>query len=759
MLGKTLLPSDAELGKKDDDHRYAPARRSGWSTWIPAFRWRRRRVLVVLIGLILVYIFVWNAPSPLEELEWDQKLPPHQSPHIGSRKTYQESRTADDDDDNDEPTGPPPGQSLTHNDIKLRNYDGPIRFFRLGDSLREQATVSSGYMSQNRNVLFAISSLKSASTLLPLICEMATWKRNRVHAVFMGREDIPLENILEINGVDNTTCVASWHDARPDYVEYSTDTRAESAVSGALTHIRKYLHPQVAITDDLEIEDSIFARAVRSETDLLDIPLIQIPKGKAEDLTWITRLDTGSLRMWHEPAIDIVIQVSPHSSNVLRLLRSMIQADYSGLKPPHITLEVPAQLDDSVRQHLEDIEWPPRQNSGLAGSGLTMRRRITAQRATQEDSAIRFFELYYPTDTSFSHVLVLSPETQLSPQYYQFIMYTLLEYKYSSFVQVDNQNLMGISLELPFTLLDGKTELVLPQIKDMHATRYLQLYSNTRSAPFLRQAPNSHATLYFGSKWAEMHSFLSNRVLKHHQSPEAVPRPKIVSETLPSWTEYMLEFMRVRGYSLLYPAFMSNALVTVHSELWRAPEEFSAEAQKSAGSATSSEGPKEAFLRADNPRSLRKVSETPISLSSAPLHLALPFDGDLPEIPQLPQLLYNGAIIDPNNVSSVAGEVAAKFRANIGGCQIPKGKHKRVVAGETGDLFCFGDGDEADLEDDFGLLSDDDLDKTEIHSWLNGLYNRHGVGGSSSKSNSSSRALQAHVKTATAPVASPSHNV
>ena len=65
-----------------------------------------------------------------------------------------------------------------------------------------------------------MSNLKSVSTLLPMVCEMSQWNRNHVHAAFLGREDIPLDDLLEINGIDKVKCPATWHDARPDYTEY-----------------------------------------------------------------------------------------------------------------------------------------------------------------------------------------------------------------------------------------------------------------------------------------------------------------------------------------------------------------------------------------------------------------------------------------------------------------------------------------------------------------------------------------------------------
>jgi hypothetical protein len=710
MLGKTMLPGDEELGKKDDDHRYMPVRRPGWSVWNHTFRWRRRRILLAIVGLVLLYYFflgisnVYNLDGTNEP-----RFP------IGRPITPPYERPSAYDDG--EPTGPPSGIGKPKTGEQMpHTYDGQIRFFRLAKTLRSSASETSGYERTNRNILFAMSDLKSASTLMGMICEMSKWKRNHVHAAFMGREDIPLEDLLEINGIDQVECPAIWHDARPDYMEYSSDARAESAVTGAMSHINSFLHPQATFMDDSISEDYFFVNGMRSKAKALDMPLIEVPKDRTEDFMWVTRLDAGSLKHWHAPTVDILIQVPPDSSSVLRLLKSIKEADYSGLKPPRITLELPAQLDMSVKRYVENFKWPLHDDNPIAGSGLTIRRRISSHRHSQEESAICFLELFYPTSTSNSHALLLSAQAQLSPQYYHFVRYAILEYKYSKFGQYDSDDLMGVSLGLPSLLLDGKTTLEPPSVSDMHTDRYKQLYPNTKSAPFMWQAPNSHATLFFGDKWAELHSFLSNRVAKHQQSHKSTSRGKLVSETLPAWTEYMLEFMRARGYSLLYPTLTSNALVTIHNELYHTPEGFTpAPPQDGKDTLPESNDP---FLTADTPPKRPSNPEPPTIPDSTPLHLALPFAGDLPEIPHLPQLLYDGTLIPLANISSIAKTYADKFTEEVGGCKIPKGKHRKRAAGEAGDLFCFGDEDESDWEEAaigtmemFDAPVDDELEK------------------------------------------------
>lgn len=689
MLGKTLLAGDEELGKKDDDHRYAPARRPHRPLWNHTLRWRRKRLLVAIVGLAIVFMFLWTTRVDIDDPDDRQRYPLGRPVIPAAYDKYE-----------DEPAGPPPGiQRPTRGNPPLHTYDGSINFFRLAKTLRRQASQTSGYDKRNRNVLFAASSVASAARLLPLICGMASVSRNYVHAAFMGRDDIPLEDLLEINGIDRDKCPAIWHDARPDYCEYSSDARLEDTAVGALSHINTFLHPQVAIIDDASSEDAAFVRGVRTATQSQGKPLIEVPKGRAEDFGWITRLDSGSLSNWYTPVVDILVQVPPGSSSVLRLLKSIKDADYTGMKPPRITLELPADLDDTVKENLENFKWPLHDDNPTASSGLTIRRRIAKHGATQEESAIRFLELFYPANTRKSHVLLLSAQAQLSPQYFHFVKYALLEYKYSLFDQHDSKMLMGLSLAVPSVLLDGKTKLTAPTINDMNSDKFIQSHPATESVPFLWQAPNSHAAIFFGDKWAELHSFLGNRVLKHQQSPTPKSRAKLVSETLPSWTEYVLEFMRARSYSLFYPATIANALVTVHNELYHVPEEFVAPPLKRAEplAAGTSE---EAFLRAEQPPPAPKNAEPPVIPRSQPLYQALPFDGELPETESLPQLLYDGTLIDPANVSDIALDYANTFREEVGGCTIPKGKHRKVITGKTSDLFCFGDEDKNDWEED-----------------------------------------------------------
>lgn len=285
----------------------------------------------------------------------------------------------------------------------------------------------------------------------------------------------------------------------------------------------------------------------------------------------------------------------------------------------------------------------------------------------------------------------------------------LLEYRYSSFAIDTNDAIMGASLSLPSLLIDGKTKLMPPTARDMHAERYLKPSDNRTPVPFLMQAPNPHATLFFSDKWTELHSFLRHRVSFLHQkgTEKTAARPKLASETLPSWTEYALEFMRARGYALVYPGLTSaDALATVHNEMYRAPEEYTAPQSLASDGENEKETPPKAdltepFLREATPPSPPKNPERPLVSHASPLHKILPFDADLPEAEHFPHLLFNGVKMDPSSVGQVAGKYANVFREEVGGCVVPKGKKRVWMSGSAEDLFCAKGMGEGGWEEDW----------------------------------------------------------
>ncbi|MCJ1472416.1 hypothetical protein MMC13_001064 [Lambiella insularis] len=679
-----IFAGDEELGKKDDDHRRTdgtiPVSAWSWTRWPVAPRVRRRRLFVVFILGLVIYVFFKNIPSDLGPVAHriDTRVPgqtfggmPLAIPKILSRK-------------------PPHPEGQTESEKHY--FNGQIKFYKLASSLHGIARTM-GYREKNKNVLFAAASLQSASRLIPMACEMSRWDRNAVHFAFMGRDDLPISDIQVLNGV-GPDCDVYWHDARPDYTEWSTKARMELSVTSGLGHIHSFMHPQAYIIDDNE--DSFFVKSIRSKGFETGKPIIELPSNAVQRMMWITRLDHGSLQAWHKSYVEILIHAPTESSgSIIRLLESIEEADYFGSRRPHITIELPPDIDPPTSLFLQNFVWPPLDPSGSPHvSQVTLRHRIPRHQVGSEEASVRFVESFYSARPHDSHVLVLSPQVQLSPLYYHYLFYNILEYAHAAYSSnEERRNLMGISLDLPSRSLDDQKPFSPPPSKpDSHASASAD---PAPPPPFLWQAPNSNAALYFGDKWAEFHSFLSSRILAQHtRQPH---RPRLISPKYPSWTEYLLELMRARGYTLLYPNLPSDALATVHTELYHPPEESPAPLSPD------DSGPQP--LNPNEPFTVDPASPPPIQPPpaekpplSSPLLTLLPHEGDLPDLSTLPLLTHIGAPTDTLAAKLTAAEFAEAFQQSIGGCK--SGTYIPPALMNADDLFCFDVNDADDNAED-----------------------------------------------------------
>ena len=373
---------------------------------------------------------------------------------------------------------------------------------------------------------------------------------------------------------------------------------------------------------------------------------------------------------------------SGSSASLVRLLKSIEGADYSGTRRPHLTIELPAEIEPATWKYLESFVWPPVDSSGAPHvSQVSLRHRIPRRTSTEYEASARLVESFYPVRTKDSHVLLLSPQIELSPLYYHYLIYHILEYKYSAHGREtkNSPHLMGISLELPTHFLNDSEPLVPPLLVKPPSNH--NHFSIGEATSFLWGAPNSNAALYFGDKWMEFHSFLNARLSK-----PPTTRTKLISKKHPSWLEFLLELMRARRYSLLYPTFSTDdeAIATVHDELYQIPEEF----------------PKEPAppvpipeLNPDEPLALvyerkdRPPPNTERSLSSSNLLSVLPNSGDLPDFYELPLLAFDGSTLTQMQANDDAWMFSAAYRRDIGGCLTDAEITKREPYSAL-DLFC-----------------------------------------------------------------------
>jgi len=524
---------------------------------------------------------------------------------------------------------------------------------------------------------------------------MGKWDRNYVHFAVMGRDPMSWLEIMEVNGVDDEECRLFLHDARSDYSEYSTDKRAAASVLGAMAHIRNFMHPQAIITDNADMEDAFFMRTLRDTAQEQSLTHIEIPKGKYHNFLWMTKLDSGSLASWHVPTIEILIHAPRQSSGgLLRTVNSIQNADYTGLKPPKLTIELPPDVDMFATRYLASMSWPPDTSGRTAGfNAVSVHHRIPSSRITSDEASLRFVESFYPIRSDDDHVLVVSSQAELDPLYYQFLYYAILEYRYSSYGAAAVEDLLGISLDTPATLVDGITTLNVPHISQMTNKRYTESTKLDQSAPvsFLYGAPTSTASLFFGDKWTVLHNFLRLR-LAANRGGLAKKSTRLVHEAQPMWMEYFLELIRAKGWFVLHPP---TPLLTVHSDLARIPEEYRSPSRKSTesedGAQSISESSEETFLTAPDIPSLPK-QDSGLEPTNGPLHEILPFDGDLPELPHLPYLDHTGRLANTDDPRLSRLGYSIEFRQDVGACTAEEAGRARVVPLYTAeDLFCLSD--------------------------------------------------------------------
>jgi hypothetical protein len=351
----------------------------------------------------------------------------------------------------------------------------------------------------------------------------------------------------------------------------------------------------------------------------------------------------------------------------MRLLESLKNADFFSSTPPRLTIELPHEIDEATKRYLEHFKWPPA-GSRSSGSLLTLHHRIPQYGLTGEENSIRFLESFWPADPSNSHVMVLSPQAELSPLFFHYLKYTMLEYKYSS-SQYDSTDLLGISLDLPPTYLNDSTTFTPPRL-------------NNTATPFLWQAPNSNAALYFGEKWVELHNFISHLLQSQHKLPTPTTlNTKEVSKTYPSWLEHILKLARARGYATIYPHFKArDSLVTLHNDLYQPPEEYEQDLK---------EEKKEAELGADMKDHLSLKHKEQLLVNTGLLTI-LNDGGRLPLLADMPTMRFDGEIVEGAEMERGAAEFKKVFRREIGGCD-EKDAVVEMIEGEVVDLFCLND--------------------------------------------------------------------
>jgi hypothetical protein len=254
-----------------------------------------------------------------------------------------------------------------------------------------------------------------------------------------------------------------------------------------------------------------------------------------------------------------------------------------------------------------------------------------------------------------------------------------------------------MSLDLPSHHLNGSKAFDPPHLKTP-VTEEESLREQQVASPFLWQAPNSNAALYFGDSWAEFHSFLATRLAKPYR--KRTLHPKYISTEFPAWTEFLLELMRARGYALLYPNLpASQALATVHNELYQPPEEYStAKPSTSLEQESPPVNLDEPFIEGPHITPFTRQDPEPPLLDD-PLVTILPNEGDIPELSSLAYLSFSGDMLSPKVAQEQTLDYFEDFMAKVGGCSSnSKNIPPAIKPMSADDLFCYNEADDLPKE-------------------------------------------------------------
>ncbi|ODA77690.1 hypothetical protein RJ55_06292 [Drechmeria coniospora] len=657
--------ADEEMAKKDDDLRVTRfSKRPPTSASWKAARMPRRRWVVRLVALALIVAFaIYLLGSALRFGIFSLTFLLHGRNSLGD--PFQELLVSNVHPETTEPDAAG----------KRGNYNGPPTFPELATSLQSLSTSFERFNGKG-DVLFIAASLSSAATLLPVACLMALEDQSNVHFAFMGRTSIPVKELLKINGIDDT-CPIKMHDARPDHADSSSDARMSNAATRALHHIHRYTQPAAILVDSTAAEYAYFLQAARFHVRSMSTTLIELPERPGKRLSWITKLDASALAAWNKVHFDILIHApATGTGNLRRLLRSISYADLGGHEVPHITLELPSAVEAPLESFLATYQWPPvAPGSKPARQMITLRRRIPQQRLTPEQSSVRFLESFWPLDPAHTHVLVLSPHTEITPQFFHYVKFALLSRRHSknAIKQGYVNKMMGLSLSVPSTLLDGVERFTPPKPtwKDQ---------KEAEETAFLWQAPISDAVVFMGEAWIELHGYIS-QVIDRQSSSSPLPAmlaKKEVGVKYPAWMEYALQLSRIRGYVTLYPSKKTAvALVGVHTDLPDIPEEHLG---KAAAKRKGAKG------LTDEASDMYFDAESPVDMLET-----LPKKDEQQVVMNLPVLSWDGSQKSMDVLGVDASQYAEEFRREVGHCSGKESQGSSVKTADkklARDLFC-----------------------------------------------------------------------
>jgi len=159
-------------------------------------------------------------------------------------------------------------------------------------------------------------------------------------------------------------------------------------------------------------------------------------------------------------------------------------------------------------------------------------------------------ESWYPTD-NHTYGVILEDDTEVSPYFFAWLKFTILNYRYTTKGREQSQRLFGISL-----YQQKNVELRMEGRQAFDAHKLFDSVSLPYNTPYLSQVPCSWGAAYFPEIWKEYYDYLSLRLSETSLEISDVVVPELKSNRWPrSWKKYFNELVFLRGYTMLYPNY------------------------------------------------------------------------------------------------------------------------------------------------------------------------------------------------------------
>ncbi|KAI9494247.1 hypothetical protein BDB00DRAFT_819412 [Zychaea mexicana] len=391
-------------------------------------------------------------------------------------------------------------------------------------------------------VLFFADGPEQMIELHPLVCRYTT----PVHLVVTGKErgldGVALDAALYESGCLNADNVIVHDLALPVADELAVASMAAQGV----VRLIQVLQPQalVHIRQDKPTFHVMDAMMQAQDTTVT----IGLPIGDVRHALWIADLPIDALKHWNDIDVDIVVITDRRPHSLSRLLQSASRAHYLG-DAVNLKIHLEQSSDRVTRMLVNGFRWQHGQK--------TMRHRIR-----KGGLMPAIVESWYPS-SDHNYAVLLEDDIEVSPYYYVWAKYSILQYRYSDASHEARQFMYGISLYSPRHL-----ELLPQGRRPFDPVTAIGDDYDTR-VPYLTQVPCSWGAVYFPEHWREFHGYLTSRM-------EDLRQDQLLNITVPgsrserwkkSWKKYFIELVYLRSYVMLYPNFqMFESFSTNHLE-------------------------------------------------------------------------------------------------------------------------------------------------------------------------------------------------